>query len=39
MADNKVVFVAFAVEDERQRDFLKGHVNGGQDKYRIRRRV
>ncbi|PWR15091.1 hypothetical protein DKT69_12795 [Micromonospora sicca] len=24
MADNKIVFVAFAIEDERQRDFLKG---------------
>lgn len=24
MTDNKVVFVAFAIEDERQRDFLKG---------------
>ena len=24
MADNKVIFVAFAIEDERQRDFLKG---------------
>lgn len=24
MAENKVVFVAFAIEDERQRDFLKG---------------
>jgi hypothetical protein len=24
MADQKVVFVAFAIEDERQRDFLKG---------------
>jgi hypothetical protein len=24
MADHKVVFVAFAIEDERQRDFLKG---------------
>jgi hypothetical protein len=24
MADNKVVFVAFAIEDETQRDFLKG---------------
>lgn len=24
MADNKVVFIAFAIEDERQRDFLKG---------------
>lgn len=24
MAENKVIFVAFAIEDERQRDFLKG---------------
>jgi hypothetical protein len=24
MTDRKVVFVAFAIEDERQRDFLKG---------------
>ena len=24
MADRKVVFVAFAIEDETQRDFLKG---------------
>lgn len=24
MADKKVVFVAFAIEDKRQRDFLKG---------------
>lgn len=24
MADDKVIFVAFAIEDERQRDFLKG---------------
>jgi len=24
MADEKIVFVAFAIEDERQRDFLKG---------------
>lgn len=24
MADKKVVFIAFAIEDERQRDFLKG---------------
>ena len=24
MADNKVIFIAFAIEDERQRDFLKG---------------
>jgi hypothetical protein len=26
MADKKVVFVAFAIEDERQRDFLKGQT-------------
>lgn len=26
MADRKVVFVAFAIEDERQRDFLKGQA-------------
>ena len=25
MADKKVIFVAFAIEDVRQRDFLKGH--------------
>lgn len=24
MADTKVIFIAFAIEDERQRDFLKG---------------
>ena len=24
MADMKVIFIAFAIEDERQRDFLKG---------------
>ena len=24
MADTKIVFIAFAIEDERQRDFLKG---------------
>ena len=24
MADKKVIFVAFAIEDERQRDFIKG---------------
>jgi hypothetical protein len=24
MADKKVIFVAFALEDERQRDLLKG---------------
>lgn len=24
MADKKLVFIAFAIEDERQRDFLKG---------------
>lgn len=26
MAEKKVVFVAFAIEDERQRDFLKGQT-------------
>ena len=26
MADTKAVFVAFAIEDERQRDFLKGQA-------------
>lgn len=26
MADRKMIFVAFAIEDERQRDFLKGAV-------------
>lgn len=26
MADKKVVFVAFAIEDERQRDFLRGQA-------------
>jgi MTH538 TIR-like domain (DUF1863) len=26
MPDKKVVFVAFAIEDERQRDFLKGQT-------------
>ena len=26
MADKKVIFVAFAIEDERQRDFLKGQA-------------
>ena len=26
MANTKVIFVAFAIEDERQRDFLKGHT-------------
>jgi hypothetical protein len=24
MADRKIVFIAFAIEDERERDFLKG---------------
>lgn len=30
MADKKIIFVAFSIEDERQRDFLKGqslHTN------------
>ncbi len=26
MTDKKIVFVAFAIEDERQRDFLKGQT-------------
>lgn len=26
MADKKIIFVAFAIEDVRQRDFLKGHT-------------
>ena len=26
MADKKIIFVAFAIEDERSRDFLKGHT-------------
>ena len=26
MADKKIIFVAFAIEDERQRDFLKGQA-------------
>ena len=26
MADAKIIFVAFAIEDERQRDFLKGQT-------------
>jgi len=26
MADQKVVFIAFAIEDERQRDFFKGQT-------------
>ena len=26
MAQEKIVFVAFAIEDERQRDFLKGQT-------------
>jgi hypothetical protein len=26
MTDRKTVFVAFAIEDERQRDFLKGQT-------------
>lgn len=26
MADRKIIFVAFAIEDERQRDFLKGQA-------------
>ncbi|WP_166849123.1 TIR domain-containing protein [Isoptericola sp. BMS4] len=33
MAENKVVFVAFAMEDERQRDFLKGQSLGPRAPY------
>lgn len=28
MATKKTIFVAFAIEDERQRDFLKGQYSG-----------
>jgi hypothetical protein len=27
MARNKIIFIAFAIEDERQRDFLKGQTS------------
>lgn len=33
MADKKVVFIAFAIEDERQRDFLKGQSLGPRAPY------
>ena len=33
MAEKKVVFVAFAIEDERQRDFLKGQSLGPRSPY------
>lgn len=33
MADVKIVFVAFAIEDERQRDFLKGQSLGPREPY------
>lgn len=33
MADKKTVFVAFAIEDERQRDFLKGQSLGPRHPY------
>lgn len=33
MADNKVIFIAFAIEDERQRDFLKGQSLGPRAPY------
>ncbi|SCW80244.1 TIR domain-containing protein [Mucilaginibacter sp. NFR10] len=29
MADKKIIFIAFAIEDERQRDFLKGQSTLG----------
>ena len=33
MSEKKVVFVAFAIEDERQRDFLKGQSLGPRSPY------
>jgi len=33
MADKKTVFVAFAIEDQRQRDFLKGQSLGPRAPY------
>lgn len=33
MANSKTVFVAFAIEDERQRDFLKGQSLGPRSPY------
>lgn len=33
MASTKIVFVAFAIEDERQRDFLKGQSLGPRSPY------
>lgn len=33
MADKKVIFVAFAIEDERQRDFLKGQSLGAKSPF------
>jgi hypothetical protein len=33
MADKKIVFIAFAIEDERQRDFLKGQTKLGHCPY------
>lgn len=29
MSRNKIIFIAFAIEDERQRDFLKGQTSLG----------
>jgi hypothetical protein len=33
MADKRVIFVAFAIEDERQRDFLKGQSLNTQSQF------
>lgn len=33
MADRKTVFIAFAIEDERQRDFLKGQSHSARAPY------
>lgn len=35
MAEEKVVFVAFAIEDERQRDFLKGQSLHPREPYKF----
>lgn len=41
MADRKIVFIAFAIEDERQRDFLKGQSLGPRAPYEtvLRRQI
>ena len=39
IADKKVVFVAFAIEDDRQRDFLKGQTEAKSFCYFQRRQL